>query len=181
MEKDVMNRLGDAYAEVQEATLKQRALAKAAKDAQPKDKVSLKKAPWDKKEEVEEDASNDKSDDGEGLDKADPKAAKKKFKDRKDKDIDNDGDTDDSDEFLHKKRKAISKIVKIKILTTMVILTRLMSTFINAVRLLANLLPKKRSILKKPLVAKVLQRWVEIPLKFNVQKIKRMLMLWVAM
>ena len=60
---------------------------------------------------VVEDASNDKSDDGEGLDKADPKAAKKKFKDRKDKDIDNDGDVDDSDEFLHKKRKAISKNV----------------------------------------------------------------------
>ena len=32
---------------------------------------------------VVEDASNDKSDDGEGLDKADPKAAKKKFKDKK--------------------------------------------------------------------------------------------------
>ena len=105
-----MTKLGDAYAEVQEANAKQRALAKAAKDAKPKDKVSLKKAPWDKKkEEVEEDASNDKSDDGEGLDKADPKAAKKKFKDRKDKDIDNDGDTDSSDEYLHKRRKAIGK------------------------------------------------------------------------
>ena len=63
-------------------------------------------------EPVVEDASNDKSDDGEGLDKVDKKAAKKKFKDRKDKDIDNDGDTDDSDEFLHKRRKAISKNVK---------------------------------------------------------------------
>ena len=62
--------------------------------------------------EVVEDASNDKSDDGEGLDKVDKKAAKKKFKDRKDKDIDNDGDTDDSDEYLHKRRKAISKNVK---------------------------------------------------------------------
>jgi len=31
-------------------------------------------------QKVAEDASNDKSDDGEGLDKADPKAAKKKFK-----------------------------------------------------------------------------------------------------
>ena len=51
-----------------------------------------------------EDASNDKSDDGEGMDKVDKKALKKKFKDRKDKDIDNDGDTDDSDEYLHKKR-----------------------------------------------------------------------------
>jgi hypothetical protein len=56
-----------------------------------------------------EDASNDKSDDGEGLDKVDPKAAKKKFKDRKDKDVDNDGDTDSSDEYLHKKRKAVGK------------------------------------------------------------------------
>ena len=56
-----------------------------------------------------EDASNDKSDDGDGMDKVDPKAVKKKFKDRKDKYIDNDGDTDDSDEYLHKKRQAISK------------------------------------------------------------------------
>ena len=52
-------------------------------------------------EPVVEDASNDKSDDGEGLDKVDKKATKKKFKDRKDKDIDNEGDTDDSDEYLH--------------------------------------------------------------------------------
>jgi hypothetical protein len=54
---------------------------------------------------------NDKSDDGEGLDAVQPKALKKKFKDRKDKDIDNDGDVDDSDKFLHKRRKAISKAV----------------------------------------------------------------------
>jgi len=59
-----------------------------------------------------EDASNDKSDDGEGMDKVDPKAAAKKFKDRKDKDIDNDGDVDSSDEYLHKRRKAISKDMK---------------------------------------------------------------------
>ena len=58
-----------------------------------------------------EDNTNDKSDDGEGLDKVQPKAVKKKFKDRKDKDIDNDGDVDDSDKFLHKKRKAISKAI----------------------------------------------------------------------
>ena len=58
-----------------------------------------------------EDASNDKSDDGEGMDKVDPKAVKKKFKDRKDQDIDNDGDTDSTDKYLHKKRKAISKAV----------------------------------------------------------------------
>lgn len=45
------------------------------------------------------------------LDKVDPKQAKKKFKDREDKDIDNDGDVDKSDEYLHKRRKAISKAV----------------------------------------------------------------------
>ena len=61
---------------------------------------------------VVETNKNDKSDDGDGLDSVQPKAVKKKFKDRKDKDIDNDGDTDDSDEFLHKKRKAISKAMK---------------------------------------------------------------------
>ena len=61
---------------------------------------------------VSETNKNDKSDDGEGLDAVQPKAVKKKFKDRKDKDIDNDGDVDDSDKFLHKKRKAISKAMK---------------------------------------------------------------------
>ena len=43
------------------------------------------------------------------LDKVNPVAVKKKFKDRKDKDIDNDGDVDASDKYLHKRRKAISK------------------------------------------------------------------------
>jgi len=60
---------------------------------------------------VDEDASNDKSDDGEGMDKVDPKALKKKFKNRKDKDLDNDGDEDDSDEYHHAKRQAITKAV----------------------------------------------------------------------
>ncbi len=46
------------------------------------------------------------------MDKVNPKALDKKFDDRKDKDIDNDGDVDDSDEYLHKKRKAISKAIK---------------------------------------------------------------------
>ena len=43
------------------------------------------------------------------LDPVNPKAAAKKFDDRKDKDIDNDGDVDSSDKFLHKRRKAIGK------------------------------------------------------------------------
>ena len=48
----------------------------------------------------------------EAMDPVNPKAVKKKFDDRKDKDIDNDGDVDSSDEYLHKRRKAISKTMK---------------------------------------------------------------------
>ena len=50
----------------------------------------------------------------EKLDKVDPSKVEPEddFKDREDKDIDNDGDTDDSDEYLHKKRQAISKAIK---------------------------------------------------------------------
>jgi len=66
---------------------------------------------WEKAAKRTEDNTNDKSDDGEGLDKVQPKAVKKKFKNRKDKDIDNDGDVDSSDKYLHKRRKAVSKAV----------------------------------------------------------------------
>lgn len=45
------------------------------------------------------------------LDPVDKSQLKKKYDDRDDKDIDNDGDEDESDEYLHKKRKAISKAV----------------------------------------------------------------------
>jgi len=50
----------------------------------------------------------------EKLDKVDPSKVEPgdDFKDREDKDIDNDGDVDDSDEYLHKKRQAISKAIK---------------------------------------------------------------------
>jgi len=63
---------------------------------------------------VDETNKNNKSDDGDGMDAVQPKAVKKKFDDRKDKDIDNDGDTDDSDEYLHNRRKTVSKAVKSK-------------------------------------------------------------------
>ncbi|SVC30971.1 uncharacterized protein METZ01_LOCUS283825 [marine metagenome] len=66
---------------------------------------------WEKAAKQAEDNTNDKSDDGKGLDKVKPKALKKKFKDRKDKDIDNDGDVDASDKYLHKRRKAVSKAI----------------------------------------------------------------------
>src|SRR5210317_1824548 len=45
----------------------------------------------------------------EGLDPVNKDAVKKKFDDRKDKDIDNDGDVDSTDNYLHKRRAAISK------------------------------------------------------------------------
>jgi hypothetical protein len=70
------------------------------------------RAIWEGKSINKEDNTNDKSDDGEGLDKVQPKALKKKFKDRKDKDIDNDGDVDGSDEYLHNRRKTVSKAIK---------------------------------------------------------------------
>ena len=79
---------------------------KMKRAAEPKPMIAAEEA------ELDETNKNDKSDDGEGLDAVQPKAVKKKFKDRIDKDIDNDGDTDDSDKFLHKRRKAVSKAIK---------------------------------------------------------------------
>lgn len=63
-------------------------------------------------EELDEAACNRKKMSEAELDPVDKKAVKKDFDDRKDKDIDNDGDADSSDEYLHKKRKAISKNMK---------------------------------------------------------------------
>ena len=70
---------------------------------------------WKQAAKVQETNKNDKMDDdgpdttNKKLDAVQPKALKKKFKDRKDTDIDNDGDTDSTDKYLHKRRKAISK------------------------------------------------------------------------
>ena len=52
----------------------------------------------------------------EALDKVDPDQIEPEddFEDRTDKDIDNDGDTDDSDEYLHNRRKAIAKAIAAK-------------------------------------------------------------------
>ena len=47
----------------------------------------------------------------EKMDPVDKAELKGKHKDRKDKDINNDGDVDSSDEYLHKRRKAVSKAV----------------------------------------------------------------------
>jgi len=46
------------------------------------------------------------------MDPVDKKELKKNFKSRDDKDIDNDGDVDDSDEYLHTRRKAVKKSMK---------------------------------------------------------------------
>jgi len=62
------------------------------------DDKSSKKAP-----------KTDKSDDGEGMDTVDKKELEKDCDDREDQDLDNDGDEDESDEYLHKRRRAVSK------------------------------------------------------------------------
>ena len=54
----------------------------------------------------------EEKDDDKKMDPVNKKALKKDFDDRDDKDIDNDGDVDDSDEYLHKRRKAVGKAMK---------------------------------------------------------------------
>jgi len=58
------------------------------------------------------DGDEDEDEDDDDLDPVNKKDVKKKFKDREDKDIDNDGDEDESDEYLHKRRKAVSKAIE---------------------------------------------------------------------
>tara|TARA_R110000824_G_C15095782_1_gene665819 strand:+ start:285 stop:710 length:426 start_codon:yes stop_codon:yes gene_type:complete len=66
----------------------------------------------EKKKQVLYGDKNKEKEDDDDLDSVDKSELKGKHADRDDKDIDNDGDVDDSDKFLHKKRKAISKAMK---------------------------------------------------------------------
>ena len=121
MNKDLINAAAKIMGEAKEKTPRQLVDPKKEVMVVKKNKVIV----IDKKDEdkylkmgyslaekvAKEDNTNDKSDDGEGLDKVQPKALKKKFKDRKDRDIDNDGDVDSTDKYLHKRRKTVSKAI----------------------------------------------------------------------
>ena len=107
MKYEDIKKMGEAYAQIQEKQRQENAKRAEAMLKQEGKKLADQQEAM--KKPKDEDASNDKSDDGDGMDKVDKKAVKKKFDDRKDKDIDNDGDVDGSDEYLHKRRKAISK------------------------------------------------------------------------
>ena len=84
------------------------AAKKLEKEAKSKEPNIFKKAMEKLKSIKSKSEEVDIQEDGH-LDKVNPAAVKKKFKDRKDKDIDNDGDVDSSDEYLHKRRKAVSQ------------------------------------------------------------------------
>jgi len=133
MKYEDIKKMGEAYAQVQEkmrqenakraeamlkdseATLSAQKEAYGAPSSQDdNDQVAQRKKLMKGQKNHDEDASNDKSDDGDGMDKVDKKAVKKKFDDRKDKDIDNDGDVDGSDKYLHMRRKKVSKIIAMK-------------------------------------------------------------------
>lgn len=74
----------------------------------PQHDGSKKQAP---KRKADRSVSEERSTRTDPVDKTEIKG---KFKDRDDKDIDNDGDVDSSDEYLHKRRKAIAKAMKKK-------------------------------------------------------------------
>jgi hypothetical protein len=100
MSNNVTLKLIEAYSTVnenQKAALAKKLAKAAASSEKGKAAVTLPKAPWDKKE---------------AMDPVDKKELKGKHADRDDKDIDNDGDADASDEYLHNRRKAVSKAMK---------------------------------------------------------------------
>jgi hypothetical protein len=81
------------------------------------------------------------------LDPVNPKALKGKFKDSKDKDIDNDGDTDSSDEYLHKRRQAVSKAINKKVEEAKMTPDQMKKALASAK---AQAQPKDKVSLKKP-------------------------------
>lgn len=115
---NITAKLAEAYAQVNEnqQMANKKALAKAAASSEKgKAAVTLPKAPWDK--EKSEMSSKEKMKKGlydSKMDPVDKKELKGKHADRDDKDIDNDGDTDKSDEYLHKRRKAVAKAMESK-------------------------------------------------------------------
>ena len=101
-----IKRLTEKYSEVtenQKAALQKKLAKSAASSQKGKDAVTLPKAPF----EVPKAGGKQ-----EAMDPVDKKELKGKHADRDDKDIDNDGDADASDEYLHKRRKAITKNTK---------------------------------------------------------------------
>ena len=83
----------------------------------PKEREELDKAPENTAKKMKRATEPKPMVATEALDKVNKKELKKDFDKRAkegDADIDNDGDEDDSDEFLHKKRKAISKAIAAK-------------------------------------------------------------------
>lgn len=111
MKTEQIKKLWEAYVEVSEKKeddfkphmMYDPETGKAYKAEKPEDHVRMKKMGYThEKPKMDE----------KKLDPVDDKALDKKFKDRKDKDIDNDGDVDSSDEYLHKRRKAVDKAIE---------------------------------------------------------------------
>ena len=135
----VMSKLIAAYADVnenQKAAIAKTLAKSASSSEKGKAAVTLPTAPWDKKKDSTNEVSgaaavklgsgnailrNPKTGkldpngkmpgvkQREAMDPVDKKELKGKHADRDDKDIDNDGDADASDEYLHNRRKAVSK------------------------------------------------------------------------
>ena len=129
MSNNVTLKLIEAYSTVnenQKAALAKKLAKAAASSEKGKAAVTLPKAPWDKKKDESLDYNPAKGEYNqpkgnevgkrvgtrEAMDPVDKKELKGKHADRDDKDIDNDGDADASDEYLHNRRKAVSKAMK---------------------------------------------------------------------
>jgi len=114
--KEIIGKLkGASKAHAGQAKDLEKAVKEEDETAAAKTKAKYKSDAEKAEKEVTKDVkglASEESDDDEKLDKVNPKAVKKKFDDRKDKDIDNDGDSDDNDEYLHKRRQAISKAIE---------------------------------------------------------------------